>query len=196
MQLALFDFDGTLTKGDTLFPYLRYVSGERKFFTGLLGIAPALGGYAFGLKPNWKAKEEVAAWYLKGRSQRELEKLGELFVTELLPNMLRDEALERLQWHREAGHDIYIVSASFEEWLLPFSREVGVGLICTRLKYEQGVFTGKLATRNCHGLEKVRRVQQELDIAAYEKIYAYGDSRAGDMPMLGLADEPFFRKFA
>lgn len=195
MRLALFDFDGTLTTGDTLFPFLKFAGGTTRFYSGLLIAAPSLVGYVAGITPAWKPKQALIAYVLKGRTRQEIEALGEQFCQQVLPDMLRLEAMDRLQWHRNQGHDIYVVSASTDAWLLPFCNRENIGLICTELEYRQDVFTGRLATPNCKGREKVNRIQQQLDLSDYNRIYAYGDSNSGDMPMLQLADEAFFRKF-
>lgn len=195
MQLALFDFDGTLTTGDTLSAYLRFVSGKQRYYAGLTVMSPMLAAFVLGFTPNWKAKEALIAWYLKGKAQNDLEALGQQFCKEVLPCMLRAEAIERMEWHLQQGHEVWVVSASCQDWVQPFCDAHAIGLISTQLQYQDGCFTGKFETFNCHGLEKVRRIQRELDLNKYEQIYAYGDSESGDMPMLGLANQAFFRKF-
>ncbi|WP_257292907.1 haloacid dehalogenase-like hydrolase, partial [Endozoicomonas sp. ONNA1] len=43
--VAFFDFDGTLTTGDTLMPFLKYVLGRRKYYAKLFLVSPILVAY-------------------------------------------------------------------------------------------------------------------------------------------------------
>lgn len=47
---------------------------------------------------------------------------------------------------------------------------------------------------NCHGIEKVNRIRNAVDLSNYDDIYAYGDSK-GDSGMLDLATRRFYRSF-
>ncbi len=57
--LAIFDFDGTLTRGDTLFPFLRFVAGLPGFVVRVVKLLPILARFALGRVPNDVAKEAV-----------------------------------------------------------------------------------------------------------------------------------------
>jgi phosphoserine phosphatase len=56
------------------------------------------------------------------------------------------------------------------------------------------VITGRIEGKNCHGEQKVIRIQEEYNLSDYQEIYAYGDS-SGDKPMLGLATNSFYKPF-
>lgn len=45
-SVAFFDFDGTLTRGDSLIPFLSMVRGRTRFVLDLLVAFPALVAYA------------------------------------------------------------------------------------------------------------------------------------------------------
>ena len=87
-----------------------------------------------------------------------------------------------------------MISASLDIWLKPWTEYLGVELICTKMKFEQGIFTGAFANANCNGNEKVNRIKALLRLEDYQPIYAYGNS-SGDKPMLALADHGFYRHF-
>lgn len=40
MNLVLFDFDGTITRDDSLLEFIAYVVGFKKFFGGFFGFRP------------------------------------------------------------------------------------------------------------------------------------------------------------
>lgn len=49
MNLVLFDFDGTITRDDSLLEFVAYVVGFKKFFRGILALSPVLAAYKLGL---------------------------------------------------------------------------------------------------------------------------------------------------
>ena len=49
---AFFDFDGTITQGDSFIPFLRYHLGTGPFLWHLLRLAPVFIGYGLKLIPN------------------------------------------------------------------------------------------------------------------------------------------------
>ena len=56
--VAIFDFDGTLTKGDTFLPFLYYVFGKWKFFLSLLYTSPFILAFFLKLTSNQNAKKK------------------------------------------------------------------------------------------------------------------------------------------
>ena len=47
---------------------------------------------------------------------------------------------------------------------------------------------------NCHGKEKVRRINEAFNLADYSSVYAYGDT-PGDRYMLAIANYKFYKPF-
>ena len=191
-SLALFDFDGTLTDRDTMLAFCRSVVGPYRFVAGMIMLSPMLFAYALRLLSADRAKVLLRA-FLAGRTRAELDAAGERFA-DLIDGWLRNGAMARLRWHRAQGHTVLLVSASLDLWLAPWARRHGLTLVCTGGAWDGDVFTGRLATPNCNGPEKVRRVEALHDVREFERIYAYGDS-SGDREMLALAHEPSFRPF-
>ena len=186
--IAFFDFDGTLTTRDTLIPFIKFVVGSRTFYTKLLLVIPILMGYFTKLIPNDVAKEKVIRIYLDGYPIEKLENAGRQFSRKILPSMLRPEGINYLHWHQGNGHQCILVSASLDLYLNPWASMNGVStVLSTSLQINNGYITGKIAGKNCHGEEKVKRINDFLERLPYKKIYAYGDSPA-DQPMLDVAD--------
>lgn len=102
--------------------------------------------------------------------------------------------LQKLKWHQAHGYQIVIVSASTEYWLKPWTIGMGFDLLATQLDIKDKKLTGCYLGENCHGEEKVLRIEASYDLAKFDKIYAYGDT-SGDKPMLELAQEQFFKPF-
>jgi len=89
---------------------------------------------------------------------------------------------------------VVIVSASAQDWIKDWCAETGVSMIATKLEVKEGKITGKIEGNNCHGKEKVRRINETYNLSDYNEIYCYGDSR-GDKPMLGLGNISFYKPF-
>jgi HAD superfamily hydrolase (TIGR01490 family) len=194
MKLALFDFDGTITTRDSYQELLRYIVGDWRFFTGVAGLSPVLLSYKCGLTPNYIAKRKVTRWFLKGMTAERFELKAQEFVIKKLKPIVKASAIQKLEWHKEKGHRVILVSASFEDYLKYWVKLYNIEVIGTKLEWRNNQITGNFATPNCYGPEKVKRIKQLLDPNDYEEIFAYGDSR-GDREMLALADHPNYRIF-
>lgn len=191
--LVLFDFDGTLTHGDTLWRFLLFAKGWPGLLAGIPGLALRVVRLLFqGALSAETGKAAVLHQYFGGRSRKELEDTGERFCIAALPRCLRPERMDWLRSFRDQGAQVLIVSASLDIWLRPFCKKEGIGLICTEAAFsEAGLFEGAFSTPNCKGEEKVERIKQALDLSQFSRIIAYGDTPA-DLPMLSLADEAVY----
>ncbi|MDY0205282.1 MAG: HAD-IB family hydrolase [Pseudomonas sp.] len=194
--VAFFDFDGTLTTCDTLMPFLKFISGQPKYYWKLLLVSPVLAGYFLKLVRNDIAKETVLKRYLAGYHIDELFTLGERFAEVVLPSLLRPEGIERLKWHQEQGHDCVLVSASFDIWLKFFGEALNLSyVISSELNTKSKIVDGNIQGLNCYGKEKADKIQEWMSLENRKPsiTYAYGDSR-GDSEMLSMVDKGFFIK--
>jgi HAD superfamily hydrolase (TIGR01490 family) len=193
--VAAFDFDGTLTRRDTMFPFLLHILGMTAFVRHVLVLLPTLAGYGLGLIRNDIAKEKVFVRCLAGMNMDVLRQNSGLFAANVVPGLLRPEAMQRLRWHKQQGHRCVVISASLDLYVRPWAIAVGFDdVIATHLQtLDAGLVTGKLSGANCFGIEKVRRLQALLgDLNGYT-LYAYGDSR-GDRELLSSADYAYYRQ--
>lgn len=87
-----------------------------------------------------------------------------------------------------------VVSASPENWIQKWSFSEGLELIASKLEVNNGKITGKILGKNCHGVEKLKRIKEKYIIEDYKVIYAYGDT-SGDRPMLNVATHSFYKPF-
>lgn len=194
MNIAFFDFDGTITNKDSLFVFLKLFVGKKRFYLGMLKNMHYLLGYLLGCVSNTKAKEKIVACFLKGINEEELLQRSQAML-ESFEKIIRQEALSRIRWHQNHGDRVVIVSATFSCYLNPLAKKLGVKCIATELEVEDGVITGRFATPNCYGIEKVKRIKGQYNLDDYKKIYAYGDSN-GDKEMLEIATQSFYRYFS
>lgn len=192
--LALFDFDGTLTLKDSLPDFIRFAVGTPRMVKGAVCLVPVLCAYISKVVDNGTAKEKVLKHFFSGWKMSDLEAIGVRYATSRIPKILRTAGLERINWHRNEGHEVAVVSASPDIWLKAWVECQGLHLLCTRLEEKGGRFSGRYQGLNCHGVEKVRRIREFFDLESFEKVYAYGDT-SGDRPMLALATEAFYKPF-
>lgn len=189
-EVAIFDFDGTLTAKDTLLEFIKYARGHIRFYIGFGLHTPLLILMLIHLYPNWKAKQKIFAWFFKGMEYDRFAKLGESFALEVGPmsNIKMKNILK--QFVKQNAH-VYVVSASIDEWVRPYCIKLGVkDVLGTKVEVKDGKLTGKFLSKNCYGQEKVNRLLEvEPDRNEYN-LYAFGDSR-GDKEMIEFADQGF-----
>ena len=188
-SIAAFDFDGTLTKKDSLFEFLLFTQGKWKTYLGLLLLSPAVMLMFLRVIDNNRCKEIMLSYFFRGWRQADFELKGREFVTRG-KEILNPETCAKLRKHLNEGHEVYIISASVEEWVKPIAETLGVkNVLCTRLAVgKDGILTGRYQGKNCHGQEKVNRLlQADPDRDTYY-LYAYGDSN-GDKQLFDFADE-------
>jgi glycosyltransferase 2 family protein len=199
--VAAFDFDGTLLKGDTLLILHRLVRSPRGQLLNGLRLLPDL--------LLWKSGQRRTAWFkqrvllqlltpaMQRRSAEQRTALLEHSLANALWQELRPEALARLEWHRQQGHRIVIVSASPRCLLQAIAKRLGVELIATETSDPRSGKPIQLSSANCKGPEKIRRLQAWLENQplSHTELHAYGDSR-GDRELLEHAAHPHWRSFS
>ncbi len=190
--LVLLDFDGTVTTKDTLIEFVRFYRGHAGYWFGMLMLAPIMVLFKIGLIPNWKAKQYFLAHYFKGEKISDFNSRCAAFASEILPHLIRPGAIKAIEEYRRENATIAVVSASAENWVRPWCDQQGIVCLSTRLEVKKGLLTGNLDGRNCYGDEKVCRIKDNFDLAAFRKVIAFGDS-SGDKEMLALAHQSHYK---
>lgn len=193
-KIALFDFDGTITREDSLLAFIRFTRGAVSFYLGFLLLSPLLIALKAKLVSNHRAKEWVLRFYFAGTPLEKFDAWCRDFAQNYIPDIVRPAALQEIRELQKEGIEVVLVSASPENWLAGWTSATGISLIGTRLQHNEGTITGRIEGRNCHGLEKVRRVGEIYPAGETEIVHAYGDTK-GDLPMLKLAKNPHWKPF-
>jgi HAD superfamily hydrolase (TIGR01490 family) len=193
-HLALFDFDGTITRSDSFLHFLLRAFSVRELATLVPGALWPIAGWGLGAVAAKPAKEAITMRLFRGRTVEELERRGRNFADAHMARLLRPAAIERIGWHRARGDTIVIVTASFRYWIEPWCARQNIALLATQLEERDGRLTGRFDGENCNGEEKVRRIRERYDLARYSRVFAYGNSK-GDRPMLEIAHERAYRPF-
>lgn len=220
-NISAFDFDGTLTTRDTLLLFIRHARGWWALFGGLLLFSPLLVLMKLHLADNGRTKERLFRHYFRGMLERDFDALCQSFARSHT-HVLRTAGLRTVQQALDRGDRVVILSASIDRWVEACLRQFLVSssrfqVLGTEIDVVDGRLTGRFATPNCYGPEKVRRLKEFLkkvspwgDVEGATKvsprgdvegalegtpfIIAYGDSR-GDKELLAYADESHYKPF-
>lgn len=173
--MNVYDFDGTIYDGDSSVDFFLYALKQKP---SLLRYAPkqAWGFLLFGLKRI--GKTELKEYYFSFLSSLDVQKLTEDFWNRNQHKIFK--------WYLDQKKvDDIIISASPEFLLKPICQRLGIHhLIASTVDTQSGKFSGA----NCHGPEKVRRLEVEYGITHIDRFYS--DSHS-DLPLAQIADESF-----
>ena len=159
-QIHAFDFDGTLTRRDTLLEFIRFAKGNKAFLLCFLRFSPLLVLMKMGLYPNWKAKQRVFSYCFKGMSVDGFNALCRRFAKEKA-GLMRPKGVSKIREVLAGGGKVVVISASIDNWVEPFFDGMGgVYVLGTMVDEREGVLTGRFLTKNCYGEEKVNRLLQ------------------------------------
>lgn len=193
-RVAAFDFDGTISRRDTLLGFLVEVGG-RSLVAG--AVARSATDLVAGRRDDARrdaAKADVLGRVLAGQRLANVEAAGRRYAEKVAPTF-RPETLEELRRHREQGHETVIVSASLVYYLRPIALALGIDhVIGVEMEVDdRGVLTGALTSPNVRGPQKEVRLRQWLETTGdgsdVVELWAYGDS-SGDEALLAMADHP------
>ena len=187
-KVAIFDFDGTLIKGDSLLPFLSFVAGNVAVFSAIVeGVVCYIRKRA-EKKPVESRRTFIKRFLLrrilKGKKKDDLRAA----VLETLSWMKTNEAITaKLREHREKGDVVVIASGSLDLYLSELLQDIPHdALICTEVGVENGVVTGEMIKGNCVRKGKAARVKEWLDKnGPFEDSFGYGNA-PHDLPMLEL----------
>jgi HAD superfamily hydrolase (TIGR01490 family) len=191
MNIAFFDFDGTLIKEDSFLLFIKWISSKKKYFIGWLLIVFYYLFYKSGFLSQKSFKEKVLTYFMKEKEQEEIKKYAKNFAKIIIEEKLTEQAKKQLEYHENAGDRIVIVSASLDLWLQPWCEIRGFDMVCSIAEVKDGKLTGKLVGKNCIREEKVNRIKSAYKLEEYLKIYVYGNSE-NDRPMLSLGTDAYY----
>lgn len=193
-SIAFFDFDGTITFKDTLFEIIKYQKGSRALYAGLVKISPWLVAMKLKIISNTAAKQKMLSYFFGDMPLDVFQTGCENFISEKLPDLIRQNALEKIKEYQQKDIPIVVVTASAENWVAAWCKAQNIACIATKLEVKHAKITGKIHGRNCYGEEKVRRIKEAYDLEEYNEIFCYGDTK-GDKPMLSLATFAYYKPF-
>lgn len=191
MQLALFDFDHTITTTDIYSGFLGRIASPAQRASAWRTMGPWIAGHRAQLVSAPGIRARATRIVFAKRNLDEVASHGPPYATDVLPDLMRPEMMQRIHRHRTQGHTVAVVSASLDLYLQPWCAQHGLDITCNRLEQRDGELTGRYDGADC-GPHKAREIRARYDLSSFERIHAYGDSRE-DRPMLALAHERWYR---
>ena len=177
MALALFDLDDTLIDGDSATLWFDFLIEK--------GIAPqSMQAEEHAMIQQYYRGELAMEDYMVFTLQPLIEKtvaevetlMQELLHRSIVPRLF-PQGLDRLQWHRDRGDQIILISASGEQIVKPIAAYLGIDdVIAINLDQNDGCYTGKTTGVLSYQKGKVTRLQQWLTVITsysihYTKLY-------------------------
>jgi HAD superfamily hydrolase (TIGR01490 family) len=161
----------------------------------LLTLPFWLGLYAFRLLSDQAAKQRVLIAFLRGQPRTQVALHTEWFCGSWVRQRLREDVVERLRAHQQAGDRVILLSASPDVYVPAIGRMLGIDeVLCTQVAGCDECWDGALDQENCKGEAKVRRLVEYLGASTPpSRSWAYGDSPS-DLPVLQWADNGFLVK--
>ncbi|STC69447.1 HAD family hydrolase [Corynebacterium pilosum] len=191
---AFFDLDKTIIATSSAFAF-----GREFMNNGLITKQEALEmylaktSYMFGgmSSSEMDSTRDQLSQLVAGWSVDEVRRITDETLHSVVTPAIYTEARELIAFHKAAGHEIVIISASAIQLVEPIAKELGIEhVVATEMEVKDGRFTGNI-TRYLKGEAKADAIVElskryNLDL---ENSYAYSDS-ATDIPMLAQVGNP------
>ncbi|MBC7750899.1 MAG: HAD-IB family hydrolase [Candidatus Saccharibacteria bacterium] len=193
MQLALFDLDNTLLDLDSDHEW-----GEFLIKQGLVDEKAHraqndqfFADYHSGTL-DAVAYNEFVFQFLVNKKPEALKSLHDLYMQTVIRPAMRPMGIAAIEKHRQAGHEIVIITATNRFVTAPIAEAFGVKhLIASNPEIINGEYTGKLDGEPCFQAGKLHHLHQWLatnrSIDEPLESWGYSDSY-NDLPLLNFAD--------
>ena len=196
MNIAFFDFDGTITTSDSLDDFFRYLSPNKRIYYKIkyLDTLILLLLYKINLTSVEKLKLKRVNNFFRLHDHETVLKKAKIFSEIIIPNSIKQSAINQINLHLNNQTDVVVVSASLNILLEHFCYKNKLKLITNNLVFNE--YSNKYHFNNidCNFDEKVNRIRQIYDLSNYSNIYSYGDTN-GDLAMLKIANYKYFKYF-
>jgi phosphatidylglycerophosphatase C len=187
----VFDLDGTITRHDTLAPYVAgFCRRHPRGWLSLPRVLPALLAFGAGTADQGDLKSALIRATLGGRTRAQIDAWTAQFIAQLLPRGTFADARARIEQHRGAGDTLVLLSASTDLYVPQLAAALGFARsICTGVEWQADHLVGNLTTATRRGQEKVRCLAQLRAEFPGRPVSAYGNAPE-DVPHLASADYP------
>lgn len=186
--VAVFDLDGTITRHDSLFPYVVAWLARRpvELVRLALMLAPLLE-YAVD-RDRARLKVALLRSAMQGATRAEVAAWNSTYLPQVVAGHLIPEAVSTIAHHRASGHHLILMSASVDLYVPELGALLGFDdVICTGVRWNAGRLQGDLVTENRRGEEKARCLAEIRQRYVGSSITAYGNTDS-DLPHLAQAD--------
>jgi len=189
-NLAIYDFDHTLTTKDSFFVFLGFLCGKVKSLSALLYVISIypLQSKELKNKIGFKSfvKTKLIDLLVTGRT---VEDCTNAAIKARQVQVIKNDVFDTLIDHLDKGNSIVIASGALSLYLPELVRDIpNDGIICTNISTENGIVTGKMTNGNCVRFRKKELIQEWIETQEkkgifFDEIYAYGNPPDDDHMM-------------
>lgn len=196
MKVAVFDFCDTVVNFQTAdrFVYYAIEHAENKKIKKRKSILDKMQKMSFAKRIDkltdgkYSLNKRIILWQLRGASKQEMDEWSEAYYREEIVPNLHADILEIIQQYQEKGYFVYLASGGYDIYLRFFISDYRInGCVCTKLKFNKNIFSGKI-----YGWDCMRRNKTRMLMACFkehlEHTVVYTDSKT-DLSLLIWADE-------
>ena len=194
-MLAVFDVDGTLIRGDSLF--LAAISSQSSggIIISFLYFLPSFIFWRLKFISDESIKEKFVKYFkICEKFNREEYFDNNDWFLQILKKRINNNALNRIEFHKKKGDKVVLCSASFDMLLAPLADYLEVDLISTKLKKINNKWFPIIQGKNIKGINKVIALNSNESLKDKLIYEAYGDSE-GDKELLDNAEIPHYKSF-
>jgi HAD superfamily hydrolase (TIGR01490 family) len=198
MNLAIFDFDGTLLTRDTLpslgKEWLRQKRSQTKYFYVFLSIIPTVVRYKLGLISRGKLKNLAFDKFNRIFKRMSCAEINEFFQNAYpnLKKIFNTTVLKEIEIARQQGFHCVLLSGSYATLLRVVALDLGIDtVIGAELAYRDGIFDHRGYIPFINGKKKVDLLQKTFAgrNINWNGSKCFADSVA-DIELMQLVGEP------
>jgi HAD superfamily hydrolase (TIGR01490 family) len=188
IKLAIFDFDGTLSKGHFWIGIAKHHQKQKVrrlfIYKYMLAHMPLLIAAKMGL---YKKDKNRIEWgedlpgFFKGFTVQDAQKAFAWITDNYFRPLIRQDVIGVLNEHHKQGHKIVLLSGTFVDFLEVFGQRVGVDYVVgTHLEMTNGSYSGRIIQPLCFGENKAKYLaefikERHLEVD-FSQSSAYADS--------------------
>jgi phosphatidylglycerophosphatase C len=192
MDIAFFDFDGTITDRDAFSLFIKRHLPWHKMLVAVVVLPFLILFYKQGWLTGEALRRFAVLQAFKHQPVHAFDTDAKFFALQVIPPLVRPWSAQQLAWHQQQGNRIVVVSAGLNLYLQHWCATNGYLLIASDLEVSLGSYTGRFeSNQSCAGEQKALRILQQFNLQDYEQVYAYGDTPE-DFAMLDLADVQYY----
>jgi HAD superfamily hydrolase (TIGR01490 family) len=189
--IALFDMDYTTLDDSSGLLYVKYLRQQKRIGRRvLLRIVWWTLLYKVSAIDVNSAVPKMLS-YAEHQSASRLMAESHAWFDEILKDHIAPRAVAKIDFHRQQGHRVVLISASTQFAVQPVAEYLHLDFLCTQLIDRNDELTGQVVDPPCYGAGKVVWAQRYADEhgAALRDAYFYTDSHS-DQPLLDVVGYP------
>lgn len=178
-KLAIFEFDGTVIQGNSMFLFFREVSGGAiPYIWGLLSTSGIAMCRALRLCSKKTYYQHLTRHFLRGMTREEINAASRQFLF-VLNKSVRGKVIAGIQKRRLDNYRMVLMSEGLADVIRPWAAQFGISDVMAReLEYDaDGRFTGSFAKTDDGLADLESTLQNKLNATRSDEVLAVSRRR-------------------